>query len=334
MLKITPTDDNLYEALEAFLQQLLPAGDAIFTGSVVNGTLTVSEMVEGTILIGDQLLGDHVAANTFIQSFVADSGEPGGAGQYLLSIDQGTVGVPSCTMSTFCEIIQAQLNRVPEPRVSNFVVMNILRLPRLSTNFEAYADVTFTGEIAGTVLTISSETHGAIASGSPVFGEGVTLGTTVRAPGAVSGTWIISPEQTVASRAMAAGLKTMTQASQATVQLDVHGPNSSNFAMIISTVFRSESATAAFELLNPAIAPLYADDPRQMPFHGGEQQYETRYIIEANFQVNQTVSIGQQFADQLEVTTFSAEVQQTPIPGDDLSLDFSDPDNSQYIPGL
>lgn len=332
MITITPTDHELYAVLEAFLQQILPAGDAIFSGSAIGDTLTVAEMVEGTIVIGDGLIGENVEPNTTIQSFVDGTGEPGGAGQYKLSIDQGDPGVPSCTMTTFADIVQAQVNRVPEPRAPDYVVMNILRWPRLSTNLEAYADVTFTGDIAGNVLTIASEGHGAISKNSPLFGEGIIPGTLIRAPGAVAGTWIISPPQTVALQPMAAGLKTLMQAGQVAVQLDVHGPNSANFAMTISTVFRSETATAAFELLNPAIAPLYADDPRQMPFHSGEQQYETRFIVEANLQVNQTVSIGQQFADQLEVTTLSVEVQ--PIITGDNSLDFSNPDNSQYIPGL
>lgn len=331
MLTITPTDQELYAALEAFLQQLLPAGDAIFTGSAKNGILTVTQMVEGTIGIGDQLLGDNVAPNTFIQSFVADSGEPGGAGRYTLSIDQGAVGAPSSTMSTFSEILQAQLNRVPEPRVSDYVVMNLLRWPRLSTNLEAYADVVFTGSIVDDVMTVTELQHGSIAVRSPVFGVDVVPGTIIRRAGTVDGTWIISPAQTIAERTLAAGLKTMMQASQAVVQLDVHGPNSASFAQIISTVFRSETATEAFALLNAAIAPLFADDPRQMPFHDGEQQYETRYIIEANFQVNQTVAIGQQFAQELEVTTLSVEVQPLSSGG---GLDFSDPDNSQYIPGL
>ncbi len=331
MLTITPTDQDLYAAIEAFLQQLLPAGDAMFTGSAKGNVLTVAQMIEGTISIGDQLLGDNVAPNTFIQSFVADSGEPGGAGQYTLSIDQGIVGAPSCSMATFVDILQAQLNRIPEPRTSDFLVMNILRWPRLATNFEAYADVVFTGSIVDDVLTVVDLQHGTIAARSPVFGEDVVPGTIIRRAGTVDGTWIISPAQTVAERTLAAGLKTMMQPSQVAVQIDVHGPNSASFAQIVSTVFRSETATEAFELLNAAIAPLFADDPRQMPFHDGEQQYETRYIIEANFQVNQTVAIGQQFAQELEVTTLSIEVQPLSSGG---GLDFSDPDNSQYIPGL
>lgn len=329
ILTIAPTDQDVFTALEAFLLQLLPSGDAVFNGSVSGAVLTVRGMEDGTIQIGDQLLGPNVAPNTIIES--QQYGEPGGAGKYTVSPDQGLTA-PSGTMATGIEIIQSQVNRVPEPKIADFVEMTILRFPRLSTNVESYADVTFTGDISGNVLTVAAEGHGALNQGHPVFGPGVLPGTSVRAPGADPGTWYVAPAQNVSSQLLAAGFKNMTQSSQCVLQLDVHGPNSSNFAMIISTVFRSETATDIFTALNAAIAPLYADDPRQMPFNSGEQQYENRYIVEVNLQVNQTVAIGQQFADALQVVTQSVETL-NPL-GTGPSLDFTDPDNSMYIPGL
>lgn len=329
ILTIAPTDDDIFRSLEAFLLQLLPSGDAVFNGSVSGTVLTVREMEEGTIQLGDALLGPNVEPNTIIES--QQSGEPGGAGNYTVSPDQGLTAL-SGTMATGVEIIQSQINRVPEPKVADFVEMTILRFPRLSTNVESYADVTFTGSIAGNVLTIATEGHGTLNQGHPVFGPGVVPGTSVRAPGPDPGTWFVAPAQSISSQLLAAGFKNLTQSSQCVLQLDVHGPNSSNYAMIIATVFRSETATDIFTALNPAIAPLYADDPKQMPFNSGEQQYEGRYIIEVNLQVNQTVSIGQQFADALEVVTQSVETL-NPL-GTGPSLDFSDPDNSMYIPAL
>lgn len=329
ILTIAPNDQDIFVAVEAFLQQLLPAGDAVFNGSVSGTVLTVRGMEEGTIQIGDQLLGPNVAPNTFIES--QQDGEEGGAGHYTVSPDQGLTA-PSGTMATGVEIIQSQFNRVPEPKIADFVEMTFLRFPRLSTNVEDYSDVTFTGDIAGNVLTISADGQGVLGQGHPVYGVGVAPGTSVRAPGPNPGTWLIAPPQTVSSQAMAGGLKNMMQSSQLVLQLDIHGPNSPNFAMIISTVFRSETATDLFSEINAAIAPLYADDPKQLPFNSGEQQYENRYVVEVNMQVNQTVSIGQQFADQLEVVTQSVETLGPSSDGP--SLDFSDPDNSQYIPGL
>jgi hypothetical protein len=49
------------------------------------------------------------------------------------------------------------------------------------------------------------------------------------------------------------------------------------------------------------VAPLHADDPRQMPFINDQSQYEWRWIIEACLQANQVVISPQQFADALEI---------------------------------
>lgn len=329
ILTIKPTDQDLFSTLETFLQQILPAGDAMFTGSFEGDTLTVREMVQGTISVGDQLLGQYVDPNTFIDAQLG--GDPGGAGSYRLSIDQG-ISAPAGTMATGVEIIQAQLNRVPEPRVADFVLMTIINFPRLATNFEAYADTVFTGSILDNVMTVESIEYGKIVAGAPVYGLDVLPNTRVRAPGAVDGQWIIGPIQAVSTRQLAAGLKTMMQASEVNIQLDVHGPNGANFSKIISTVFRSPSGVEMFDAINPNIAPLFIEDPRQMPFRDGEQQYENRYILGTHLQINQTVTIGQQFAQSLELTTLAVDLQPIPTPGGN-SLDFSDPDNSMYIPG-
>ena len=46
-------------------------------------------------------------------------------------------------------------------------------------------------------------------------------------------------------------------------------------------MFRSSYAVDFFAALGGAITPLFASDPRQMPFVNAEQQYEDRYVIEA-----------------------------------------------------
>lgn len=105
---------------------------------------------------------------------------------------------------------------------------------------------------------------------------------------------------TTVEKLIAAGLQsTYTQSSQCAIQLDVHGDQAFNNASIISTMFRSSYAVDFFANLGTTIAPLYADDPRQMAFNSGEQQYENRYIVEANLQVNQTITITAQSATAL-----------------------------------
>jgi hypothetical protein len=97
--------------------------------------------------------------------------------------------------------------------------------------------------------------------------------------------------------------ETIEQDTEVTMQLDVHGPNSADNAQIISTLFRDEYATDFFTASGYNMAPLYADDPKQLPFTNGEQQVEQRWTIDAVMQVNPTITLTPQFAVHLGPTT-------------------------------
>jgi len=90
------------------------------------------------------------------------------------------------------------------------------------------------------------------------------------------------------------GTRTARQATQHTVQIDCYGPDSSEWATILSTMLRDEYGCLA---LAPNVSPLSADDPKQSPLIDGEQQYEARWTLTALLQVNPTVSTPQQFFD-------------------------------------
>jgi hypothetical protein len=202
-------------------------------------------------------------------------------------------------------VFQGQQNRVSEPSNTDFVVMTEIFKNRLSTNVDQYIDAQFTGSISGTTLTVSAIQFGALAVGNTVFGPGIAPNTTIVAFGSGTGgvgTYTLSQSKTVASETMAAGTAQILQATQIVVQLDVHGPNSADNAQLISTLFRDEYAVEQFASSGFDIAPLYASDPRQMPFLNAEQQFETRYIIEINMQANPVVIVPQQFASALNIT--------------------------------
>jgi hypothetical protein len=243
-LVITPDQDAIFLALWNFLTSILPAGNAVFTGSIAGSVLTVTDVTEGTIAVNDVVLGDRVKAQTIV---IPGGTGSGGVGTYNLS-QTSSVPVASQILSTGVEIIQSQVDFVPEPKVQDFVKMTPMRFPRLATNLEAFTQLS-----------------------------------------------------------AANNQKTVTQEAECVIQLDVHGPNSANFAQIISTLTRSEDAVDFFNLQNSAITPLYADDPRQMPFNNSEQGYENRYVIEFHLQVNQTITAAQQFADQAAVELWSVE---------------------------
>lgn len=97
------------------------------------------------------------------------------------------------------------------------------------------------------------------------------------------------------------------------IQTDLHGPSSSDNATMISTLARSEYATAFFSSASDAVQILYADDPKQMVFITGENQFEDRWVIEAVLQANPVTTTVQQFADV--VTVGLIEVDTTYPPG-------------------
>lgn len=210
------------------------------------------------------------------------------------------------------EIIRAQENRVPEPVGTNFVVMNEVRRQRLATNIDDYEDVKFTGSIAATTMTVSAVARGSITAGRFLYGTGVTANTKVVAqltgPAGGAGTYTVSISQTVTSRTLSAGVKSVEQETGIAIQLDVHGPLSSDNAQTISTLFRDEYAVDSFAAQSPAVAvPLYTEEPRQMAFINEGQQYEDRWVVEAMLQANPVVEVPQQFADSVTGEAISVE---------------------------
>lgn len=212
-------------------------------------------------------------------------------------------------------VILGQVNRVGEPPQGNFVAMWEIRRLRLATNIDEYIDATFTASIAGTVMTVADLATGTIGIGNRVFGTGLASGTTtivsqISGISGGAGTYRVSLSQTAASQAMAAGSATFTQKVQSTVQLDVHGPNGANNSNVISTLFRDAYAVEQFAESGFDVVPLYADDPRQMPFLNAQQQYEDRWVIEANLQLNEIVTgVSQQFADAITVAIRSVDAE-------------------------
>ncbi|SKC78312.1 hypothetical protein SAMN05445504_2374 [Burkholderia sp. CF099] len=96
------------------------------------------------------------------------------------------------------------------------------------------------------------------------------------------------------------------------IQLDVHGPNSGDNATVIATLFRDEYAVIQFNAENPNITPLYCDDPKQMAFINGENQYEDRWIITAVIQYNPVTQTPQDFADELDINIVSVDAAYPP----------------------
>lgn len=212
-------------------------------------------------------------------------------------------------------VYQSQINRVAEPAEEDFVLMNSTTQQRLAGNVDAAADALFTGSIAGTVLTITSVNFGVIAVGSPVLGVGIAANTVVTGFGTGTGgvgTYAINTSQTITSQKIACGMATKVQSLQVSVQLDVHGPQSADNATIITTMFRDEYGVDKIAATGFDIAPLYAEEPRQIPFVNEAQQVEQRWVIIAMLQCKPLIAIPQEYADAVTVTLVDVDANYAP----------------------
>lgn len=214
------------------------------------------------------------------------------------------------------DVILGQVNRVAEPSGADFVIFWPTARRRISTNLDVKLDALFTGSIAATVLTIASVTAGAAVLGMPIYAAaGMASGTTITAFGTGTGgvgTYTVSPTQTFALGVISGGSQSVTQSVEVTIQIDVHGPSSAENAQAITTLLRDGYAVDAFLALGADVMTLHADDPKQIPFINGEQQYETRWVIEAKLQANQVLSIPQQYAGALAVGIVEVEATYPP----------------------
>lgn len=209
------------------------------------------------------------------------------------------------------EVIAGQANRVAEPKGTDFIVFTPIMRERISTNIRVYADCAFTGSIFGTTLTAGIPQFGTLAVGNTLFGPNVVSGTTITALGTGTGgagTYTVSTSQTVGSATLACGVQDVTQPTKVTFQIDVHGPNSSDNGQNVFNLFRSHYAVELFDSYGFDVTPLYAETPRQIPFINAEQQVETRWVIDAVLQANQTSIVPQQFASALSTSLIPADI--------------------------
>ena len=203
-------------------------------------------------------------------------------------------------------VVRGQVNRVPEPRDEDFIVFWPLRRDRLGTNVIDYLDTEVVGSIVGTVLTVTNVIRGTLTPGLTLFGTGAgpiadtILGAQLTGSVGGTGTYAVSPTQTLSSTTIYIGERNDLAPTDLVVQVDVHGPASGDNVARLETLFRSDYGVTAFGEV--AITPLYADSPRQMPFINSEMEYETRWTVDLHLQLSAVVKAPQQFAVELDMT--------------------------------
>lgn len=235
-------------------------------------------------------------------------------------------------LPTGTEVFQSQVNRVPTPKSSNWVMMTPTRRSRFETNTDRTKDVSFLGSVANGVLTVTEVLIGQIVVPATLFGPTVLPGTLITAQltagGVPIGSFAISQDpvgdlggpgnyqlsipQNINPGKLASGAKQIYTPTEVAIQLDVYGPASVENAQIVSQIFRDEYAYDFFRNLSDTITPLVADDPRQMPWINDQAQYENRWTVEATFQLNETLSIPQQYADSVILGVINVDAEYPP----------------------
>lgn len=217
------------------------------------------------------------------------------------------------------DVIQGQINRVPEPLDADFVVFWPLSQDRLGTNNTTYEDNVCVASIAGTVMTVTEMIQGTLAPGetlldgtASLIAVNTILGQQLTGSLGGTGTYSVLPSQSLSSGSIFAGVRNDLVAVEWHVQLDVHGPNSANNARRIESLFRSEAGISAIQASGYDVTPLYADNINQVPFQNDQQQFENRWTMDLCFQLNPIVGTPQQFATEVVVDQVPVDLSYEP----------------------
>jgi len=206
-------------------------------------------------------------------------------------------------------VIEGQNNNVASPK-GDFVVMTVIRRERISTNVVTSDDCRFLGSVTAGRLTATQISYGRLQVDRTVFGTGITPSPTIKAINP-DGTATLSANLTLSSRWLAAGALALKQATRVVFQLDVHSEDmgrASDMAQTLSTVMRDDTGVQLLRASGLPLTPLFADDPKQIPFETGEKQTEDRYVVECHLQADQIITPEQEFADEVVVDRVAADL--------------------------
>lgn len=102
------------------------------------------------------------------------------------------------------------------------------------------------------------------------------------------------------------------QSKQWMAQIDCYGVSAGDNAAMLSEMVRTPYAAGSFATGGLGIQPLYASDPRQLPFVTGEDEYQERWTFEISLQYNPQVTVPQEFADALTVGLINVDAEFPP----------------------
>jgi hypothetical protein len=101
------------------------------------------------------------------------------------------------------------------------------------------------------------------------------------------------------------GQETYQQDLDFTIQLDLYGPASGDWAAVVIALWRSEM-TVNF-LAAYGLTPLWADDPIEMSLVDGEEQFEERWIVMLHLNYQPSVTAAQDSMSAAKVAIINVE---------------------------
>lgn len=110
------------------------------------------------------------------------------------------------------------------------------------------------------------------------------------------------------------GLRTDSRTQLLPFQLDFYGPDSQNWANVVAILARTEKACEIFASYGAGILPVNAEDPKQLPFVNGEEQYEQRWMVTLVTAIEQSITTTQESATSLEIGLVEVDSSFPPAP--------------------
>ncbi|HGG2697282.1 TPA: hypothetical protein ACJFU0_004967, partial [Escherichia coli] len=99
----------------------------------------------------------------------------------------------------------------------------------------------------------------------------------------------------------------ITRTTKWRCQLDFYGPHAADNAQVLATLFRSEFSVRLFRQGGGLISPLYCSEPFNTTFPNGQQQYEPRWTLDIQMQINPVVTTSLMFFDNVITRTTEAD---------------------------
>ncbi|GFE96574.1 LIC_12616 family protein [Gluconobacter sp. Gdi] len=105
--------------------------------------------------------------------------------------------------------------------------------------------------------------------------------------------------------------RVVTEMREVTVQVSAFGSGAGDALKQVCGLWRDFYTTDWLRANAPILSPLTAAEPRQLAFVNGERQYEDAWSVDLKMQVNYQRTIPQQFASELHVKTYEADLPTT-----------------------